>query len=112
MAKIECELHGNFDVILNALHNAVMTGSSSASIEDSSDFYTGSVRCAVRTYERYSYLGNGRVSMNITLLEADGRIFLSAITSGGSQALFFKINTIGENNFLDTIRNAVSVFTR
>ena len=110
MAKIECELHGNFDAILNTLHNAVMSGSTSASAEDSSNFYTGSVRCVVRTYERYSYFGNGRVSMNITLLEADGRIFLSAITSGGSQAMFFKINTIGENSFLDTIRNAVSQF--
>lgn len=110
MAKIECELHGNFDAILNTLHNAVMSGSSSASAEDSSNFYTGNTRCVVRTYERYSYFGNGRVSMNITLLEADGRIFLSAITSGGSQAMFFKINTIGENSFLDTIRNAVSQF--
>ena len=110
MAKIECELHGNFDAILNTLHNAVMEGSSSASIEDNSDFYTNSARCSVRTYERYSYTGNGRVSMNITLLEADGRIFLSAITSGGSQAMFFKINTIGETSFLDTIKNAVSQF--
>ena len=110
MAKIECELHGNFDLILNTLHNAVISGSSSASVEDSSDFYTNSVRCAVRTYERYSYIGNGRVSMNITLLEAEGSIFLSVITSGGSQAMFFKINTIGENSFLDTIRDAVSEF--
>lgn len=110
MAKIECELHGNFDVILSTLHNAVMSGSSSASVEDSSDFHTNSARCAVRTYERYSYMGNGRVSMNITLLESEGRIFFSAITSGGSQAMFFKINTIGENSFLDTIRDAVSAF--
>ena len=110
MAKIECERHGDFDVVLNTLHNAVMEGSSSASVEDSSSFYTDSVRCAVRTYERYSIMGNGRVSMNVTLLEADGRIFLSAITSGGSQAMFFKMNTIGENSFLDTIRNAVSEF--
>ena len=111
MAKIECELHGDFDVILNTLHNAIMEGSSSASVEDSSSsFYTDSVRCAVRTYERYSIMGNGRVSMNVTLLEADERIFLSAITSGGSQAMFFKMNTIGENSFLDTIRNAVSEF--
>ena len=110
MAKIECELHGDFDMILNTLHNAVLEGSSSASVEDSSIFYTDSARCVVRTYERYSVMGNGRVSMNVTLLEADGRIFLSAITSGGSQAMFFKMNTIGENSFLDTIRNAVSEF--
>ncbi len=28
-------------------------------------------------------------------------LFVSAITSGGSQATFFKINTIGEGTFLD-----------
>ena len=29
---------------------------------------------------------------------------LCAITSGGSQALFFKMNTFGEEAFLDTLR--------
>jgi hypothetical protein len=27
-------------------------------------------------------------------------MFLTAITSGGSQAVFFKINTLGESEFL------------
>lgn len=34
-------------------------------------------------------------------------IFISAITSGGSQAVFFKINTIGEERFLDLCIDAV-----
>ena len=33
----------------------------------------------------------------------DGTIHLSAITSGGSQAMFFKINTFGEQAFLDKL---------
>jgi len=31
-------------------------------------------------------------------------IHLSAIASGGSQALFFKLNTFGEEAFLDKLR--------
>ena len=67
-------------------------------------------RCAVRVYERYSAIGNGRVTMSLTLLEADGQIRLSAITSGGSQAVFFKVNTLGAESFLDIIRDTVERF--
>ena len=106
MAKIEAELYGNFDIILMDLHNTVMRGSTSASL----DIVVGSTRCAIRAYERYSYLGNGRVSMNVTLFQTDGRIFVSVISTGGSQAVFFKINRIGENSFLDTIRPTVDSY--
>lgn len=44
MAKIEAELYGNFDIILMDLHNTVMRGSSSASLEESSDIVVGSTR--------------------------------------------------------------------
>lgn len=110
MAKIQCELKGNFEVILCALENAVMNGSASATKEDASDFWTPISKCAVRVYERYSMLGGNRVSMNITLFQAEGHIWLSAITSGGSQAAVFKVNTFGEEAFLDTIRDAVEQY--
>ena len=41
--------------------------------------------------------------MTITLAGADGDYFLSVITAGGSQGTFMKINTIGEEAFLETI---------
>ncbi len=63
----------------------------------------GDVRCAVRVYERFSYVGNNRVSLNLTLLGKGEEIFLSAITAGGSQAVFFKLNTFGEEAFLDKL---------
>ena len=40
----------------------------------------------------------------MTLVGDGEELFLSAITSGGSQAMFFKINTWGEEAFLDTLR--------
>ena len=55
-------------------------------------------------YERYSAMGGNRVRMNVTLIGEGQHLFLSAITSGGSQAMFFKINTWGEDAFLDCLR--------
>lgn len=61
------------------------------------------VRCAVRVYERYSMFGGNRLSMNVTLFGKDGDLFLTAITSGGSQAVLFKLNTLGEDAFLNRL---------
>ena len=35
----------------------------------------------------------------------DSPIRLSAITAGGSQAVFFKVNTLGEESFLDDVKD-------
>ena len=96
MAKYEKHLTGNFDEVLNAVTDGVLNGSMSASYEDGSDWTNGTVRCAVRVFERYSYMGGNRVSMNVTLVGNGRDLFLSAITSGGSTAVFFKLNTLGE----------------
>ena len=105
MAKFEQTLSGNFDEILQTIEEGILDGSRSASLEESSDFRSGDARCSVRVFERYSYMGGNRVSLNVVLVQ-NGRdgIHLSAITSGGSQAMFFKINTWGEEAFLDKLK--------
>ena len=107
MAKFERALTGDFDAVLDRLLQGVLDGSMSASYEDGSDYAAGDVRCAVRVYERYSWSGGNRVSMSLTLVGRGRNLFLSAITSGGSQAVFFKINTWGEEAFLDTLRQVL-----
>ena len=107
MAKLEHTLTGDFDDILWRLDQAVLNGSMSASLEDSSDFTVGPVRVAVRMYERYSALGGNRVALSLTLAGEGDRLHLTAITAGGSQAMFFKLNTFGEEAFLDTLARVV-----
>lgn len=100
MAKLERALQGDFESILKRLDDGILSGSMSASFEDGSDWQTGNVRVAVRVYERYSLIGSNRVSLSLTLAARGDDLFLTAITSGGSQAVFFKINTFGESGFL------------
>lgn len=105
MAKAERSLHGDFLNILNTLTDGILNGSVSATLEDESFFKSGSALCAVRVFERYSFSGSNRVSMTMTLFQGgpDEPIQLSAITAGGSQATFFKLNTWGEEAFLDKL---------
>lgn len=104
MAKLEKTIRGDFYALLNKIETGILNGSSSATLEDSSDFCENGARCAVRVFERYSTFGGNRVSLSVTLFQVDfGNIHLTAITSGGSQAMFFKVNTVGENTFLDKL---------
>ncbi len=105
MAKLEMRINDSFDSLLRKIEDGILNGSLSASLEARSDFRSGSARCSVRAFERYSYLGGNRLSMNVTLFQnGDEPVQLSAITSGGSQAVFFKVNTFGEEAFLDKLR--------
>ena len=113
MAKLECELTGDFDTIVETIDHEVVNSSISATKEDQSDFSSEDSRCTVLVYERYSMFGDNRVSLNVTLYEANGRIFMSAITSGGSQAVLFKLNlldTLGEETFLDVLAGIIEPF--
>lgn len=108
MAKIERTIFGEFSQVLDTIVDGILNASISATLEDSSDYVSGNVRCSVRVFERYSFFGGNRVSLNITLFQVQpGVVFMSAIASGGSQAMFFKVNTVGEEAFLETLEEII-----
>ncbi len=104
MAKYECTLQGDYDQALRYFHEGILNGSMSASFEDESYFQTFGVRVTVRVYERYSMTGGNRLSMTLTLVGDEEKLYLSGITAGGSQGMLFKFNTFGEEAFLDALR--------
>ena len=105
MSNLEKITDRDFDGLLHSIEEGILEGSISASLEDSSDFQSGDARCSVRVFERYSYMGGNRVSLSVTLFQSGNEpVHLSAITAGGSQAMFFKINEFGEEAFLDKLR--------
>lgn len=105
MAALEERITGDFDEVLARLEQGILEGSLSAALEGSSDFRSGDARCSVRVFERYSWSGGNRLSLSLTLFQnGDDSIHLSAVTAGGSQAMFWKVNTLGEEAFLDKLR--------
>lgn len=109
MAKLERKLNGDFHQWLRKIEHGILDSSISASLEDRSDFISGDAKCSIRVFERYSALGGNRLSMNVTLFQnGNDMIQLCAITAGGSQALLFKVNTFGEESFLDELRKVLN----
>ena len=110
MAKLETKLTGSIDRWADKIRKGILQGSVSASLEDESAFHStdGQCRCRVLVFERYSMAGGNRLSLSVTLFqEAAGNIDCSAITSGGSQAALFKLNTWGEESFMDCFRAVI-----
>jgi len=101
MAHYERDLTGNVDDLVAHLDRAIPQGSISAKYEAGSDHRVGDARMLVRAYERYSALGGNRVSLCISVLAVGEAMSLSMVSAGGSEAVFFKVNTFGEEAFLD-----------
>lgn len=112
MAKYDTTLTGDFDHFLNYIEDKVLKGSLSAKFEDGHDYHIDDVKVAVRVFERYSMTGENRVSLNVTLVGKGNSLHLTAISSGGSQALFFKVNRFGESSFLKTLTKGVESYKR
>ena len=102
MAKYDAILKGNLSSIVSEVDSKIKSGFS-ASCEEHSDYRIGNTRIVIKAYERYSMMGGNRVSLTITFAECDGTIHVTAIATGGSQAMLFKINTFGEEAFLNSI---------
>jgi len=110
MAKYETRIKGNIDEFLKIAKQKILDGSISASLEEESFYQDGDFRCAIVVFERYSYTGKNRVSLTLVVIEKDEELFISAITSGGSQALFIKINIFGEEAFLEKLVDIVEEY--
>ena len=106
MAVLEKTIRNRkFDTLLHRLEREIPDSSWSAELEAGSDFKDGSARCSVRVFERYSVVGGNRLSLTLTLFQnGEEPIRLSAIAAGGSQAVFFKVNTLGEDAFLEDVK--------
>ena len=79
MAIFKKTFTGDFDRLVTKVKDTVMRGSASASFEHGADYRTPTGRCSVMVFERYSWLGNNRVSMSVTLFQSGDRIELCAV---------------------------------
>ena len=110
MAKFEIKVRGPLEQFTNYLESNMSSLGATIELEDRSVYSAGDVDVAIYVFERYSYTGSNRVSLNVTCVGYDHDVYITAISSGGSQAVFFKINTWGEGSFLDRFIDLVSSY--
>ena len=110
MAQTTLRIRGNFQSFITHVRNAIINGSASASLEDEINYRMGDVHIALLVFERYSVMGSNRVSLSIMVTGQGDDLAVSAVASGGSEAVLFKINTFGEEAFLEKFNQAVVQF--
>jgi hypothetical protein len=110
MAHYEQVLDGDVDAFIAYLDQQIPAGSITAKLEEGGDFRLGDARMVVRVYERYSALGGNRVSLCISVLAVGTQLSVSAVAAGGSQAMFWKVNTFGESAFLQRAIDAIGAY--
>ena len=113
MPKFECMIPGkyDFDETLDYFHKHLMQSGVTTSFEDGSDYSAEKFKMATRVYERYTLLGDNRLSMTVTLACAGegSDIFASAISAGGSGGMI-KVWGWGEEEFLSYFQEAAKMF--
>ncbi len=110
MAQYQKHVTGDFNRFLSYIESGIAQGNISASREGGYNFEMDGVRCATRVFERYSYLGGNRLSLSVTVFGKGNDLNVCAITAGGSQAVFFKVNTFGEDAFLRKFADLIENF--
>lgn len=113
MAQYTTKIPANqeeFEWLVQFVESKILAGSMSASLEEKTFFELNGIKTVMMGFERYSYIGSNRVSLTVNL-SCDGKnIMVVGFTTGGSQAAIFKINTIGEDTFLDKFKECIADF--
>lgn len=101
MAKIERVINRDFDQLLSTIEDGIINGSVSASLEDASDFRSQDARCSVRVFERFSYTGGNRVSLNVTLFQnGEEPVHLPQLRQVEARLCFSSLILLGKRHFL------------
>ena len=104
MAKYIYETTGDFDKFVTTVRDLAQDISATTNYEDGHQIGNTS---SLMVFERYSIAGSSRVSLSVMITEIDGMIQLVAMPSGGSQAITFKLNNIGEEAFLQRFKESL-----
>lgn len=108
MAKYRNRINGKFEKIREHIKKEILSTSSSASLEEEETIYINNIKIAILAFERYSYSGGNRLSLTVTIIAEENNIDIVGISTGGSNGIFMKFNTWGEDAFLDKLKQAIN----
>lgn len=107
MAIATRAFHSPMRRLVEHLQTQILSKSISASLEHEFFYQHADVEVWQGTFERFSWIGGNRLSAHVVVTGYQGDVHLTVSTAGGSQALFFKINTFGEERFLNEIMDGI-----
>jgi len=109
MAKFEKQVKGNFDVIVNNIHEDIMSSGISMNLVDESNYKNDLIKMAVRVYDKYFMRNGNRASLNLTIVgDCEDNVFISAIGAGGGSGVFFNYSLGAESELVEIVENSLN----
>lgn len=112
MAHYETTVKGNIAELRDFINLKKSTLGITISTEDEVEGNVGDIKYYVAGYERFAYIGQNRVSLNVTMIESGEYVRVIATSLGGSQGVFMKINHWSEDNFLGAFTNIIEEYKK
>ena len=108
MAKYETTIAGSFEDIKAFIKKYLPVGSITFSWEEEFNGEIDNRKYWIVACERYAAFGGNRNSLNFTLIEDEKDNHLFATSTGGSQGMLLKLNTLSDNNFLGELISVIN----
>lgn len=110
MAKYEAYVMGNIETVMEQLHTDIMDAGATMNLVDESFDMVGTAKVAVKVYDKYFMRNGNRASLSVTAVESDGKVFVSAIGSGGGQGILFNFSLGAESEMVDIVAESLRSF--
>lgn len=107
MAKYEQKLSGDFNRIVDRIHEGIIQDAYSMNLVDQSDYQSDEIRIAVRVYDKYFMRNGNRTSLSLTIVGHGEEIFVSAISAGGGQGILFNTSWGAEEEMVSMVQEIV-----
>lgn len=110
MARYEATVHGTIEEVKEFINKNKPRLGMTIKTEEEIEGVVDEVKYYMAGFERYAYLGQNRVSLNVLMLEYSDGVRVVATSLGGSQAVFVKINHWSEDNFLNDFKSLLELY--
>lgn len=107
MAKYEETIIGEFEQVLNHLHNNIMESGFSMNLVDESNYNLGDTKIGVRVYDKYFMRNGNRASLSLTVVGHNNEIYVSAIGAGGGQGVLFNFSLGAEEDMVGIVESCL-----
>ena len=108
MAKYEKTITGQFEAVVDRLHEDICNSGMTMNLVDESNYTIGDTRIAVRVYDKYFMRNGNRASLSLTVAGYGDEIFISAIGAGGGQGIIFNFSLGAEDDMVAVVEESIN----
>lgn len=108
MAKFEKTIIGQFEAVVDQLHEDICNSGLTMNLVDESSFAIGDTKVAVRVYDKYFMRNGNRASLSLTVAGCGDEIFVSAIGAGGGQGIIFNFSLGAEDDMVAIVEESIN----